>query len=146
MARGKHATSAEARRARESAEIEAAASRVKIARLEIENAELREQLLSERAKSVATIRNYVAPLNEQSSPEVERLRRALSEAETRESEALLSAGLTVGSVMQARKDFAATPEFYAALAESLHVPLPDLLGARREDGRRARRTRLQGES
>jgi len=77
MARGKHANSAEARRARESAESEVMAGRRKIVQLTEENRELQATLAEERAAHIEQVRRLNALLDEGASDEVLALRETL---------------------------------------------------------------------
>lgn len=90
MARGKHATSAEARRARETAEAEVRTTRRKVDELERANADLSATLSEERARHVAEIRRLNALVDAGTSDEVRALRERLRTAGKRAKEERIS--------------------------------------------------------
>ena len=127
MSRGKHASSAEARRARESAEAEVVAGRRKIASLTAELDDLRATLARERAENTERLRNYAALMEEGASPEVEALKRRLQTAREETSEARLDAGRSVVKFLWSRRDFKVLgPNFYPGLAQVLGLQLAEM--------------------
>lgn len=90
MARGKYASSAEARRAREQAEGEVAQNRRRIAILEQEVADLTARLSSEHQAHVDEIRHLNGLMEQGTSTEMEVLRERLRTAEKRAKEDAIS--------------------------------------------------------
>jgi hypothetical protein len=137
MARGKYRNTAEARAAREGALSEVEAGRRTIVRLTNENRELRETLAAEREQHGDRIREFGSMLEAGTSPEIERLRALLSEAEESVANAELDAGHKVINFLKSRRDVTSVGDsFWPALADALGVPYRELV---RPGGNRYRR-------
>jgi hypothetical protein len=113
MARGKHASSADARR--------------KLAHLENEHAELERASASARDSYVAQMARLNDALAAGSAPEVARLQAELAEAEDIAAHATQEVGAAIAHVFRDRDDFVASQEFWAALAAALGVPVKDVM-------------------
>jgi hypothetical protein len=135
MARGKYASSAEARRAREDAVTGLAAAQRKVAALEKENAEIRAAAAKSHAEHIEQMRQMQGALTEGISPEVEDLRAQLKDAEIAAVNAYREVALSIVEVFRSRDDFTATPEFNAHLSHALGITPAELL-LRSPDGSR----------